>query len=130
MIAPIGWGMMKIANNAALAAVRHLIQAENAIASNDRSVNAPRLSVKTAPAIQRLSIIHSPPARYDCRRNKSKPGTQVKAERRISNTDIFPTIYSNRENGRERYRGKALLERSREIKTGPMITVKMKAREV
>src|SRR5262245_33008142 len=60
---PIGVGMMKMANNAALAAVRHLIQAENAVASSERITNHEKLSVKIAFAIHRFSAIQAPPSR-------------------------------------------------------------------
>src|SRR5262245_8509633 len=60
---PIGVGIMKMANKAALAAVRHLIQAENAVANNERITSQEKLSVKMALAIYQFSAIQPPPAR-------------------------------------------------------------------
>src|SRR5262245_52868676 len=122
--------MMKMTNNAALAAVRHLIQAENAVASSERITSHEKLSVKIAFAIHQFSTIQPPPSREELNRNSNKPGTQVISESIISSTDILPTMYSKRVNGRDRYSGRALLARSREINTGPMITVKTNASEV
>src|SRR5262247_3241633 len=60
---PIGVGMMKMANNAALAAVRHLIQAENAVASRESITSHVKLSVKIAFAIHKFSDIQAPPSK-------------------------------------------------------------------
>src|SRR5215510_13988116 len=99
---PIGVGMMKMANNAALAAVRHLIQAENAVASSERITSQEKLSAKIALAIHRFSTIQPPPSRYELNRNSNSPGTHVISESSISRTEILPMMYSKRENGRQR----------------------------
>src|SRR5262247_4227225 len=62
---PIGVGMMKMANNAALAAVRHLIQAENAVASRESITSHEKLRVKIAFAIHQCSAIQPPPSRQE-----------------------------------------------------------------
>src|SRR5262245_30269562 len=99
---PIGVGMMKMANNAALAAVRHLIQAENAVASRVRITSHVKLRVKMAFAIHKFSNIKARPPKYELKRKSNSPGTHVISESSINSTDILPTMYSKRENGRDR----------------------------
>ena len=62
-MAPIGIGMKMMANNAALAAVRHLIQAENVVASSERSARHEKLIMMISFAIHRFSYIQAPPSK-------------------------------------------------------------------
>src|SRR5579862_4867187 len=80
------------------------------------------------PAIQRLSHVQRAPARLACMMKRTRPGTHVICESRIASTDDFPSTYSARENGRQKYNGSAPLARSGEIRLGPTNAVSRKAK--
>src|SRR6185369_2351832 len=95
-------GINTIPSIAALATMRHFSSAET-VCDNSASNNT-----QTSPAItielpiHRLALNHVSPSRYDWKKNISSCGTHVIHDNRINNTDIFPTTYSVRENGRQR----------------------------
>src|SRR5579872_6854104 len=87
----------------------HLTHADNASpirANTTASASPPK---KSARASQRLSQTHEPPERPASTRNKMSPGTQVINDTSHAMTQNFPNTYSLRENGRQKYRGRALL---------------------
>src|SRR5215213_948811 len=102
MASPNAIGMKKMPISAALAASLHLSHEEIASdisASRRIQTQLPRT---IAPAILKFDANQLQPSRYDWKRKRSRIGTQVIKESRISSTLILPTTYSARENGRQR----------------------------
>src|SRR4029077_2507291 len=109
------------------ATILHFTHAESAIASRDRiaiQINEDRIRL---PAIQRFDHVQLAPARPACMANRINPGTHVICDSRIASTDDLPSTYSARENGRQKYSGRAPLARSGEINPGPAKAVNRKA---
>src|SRR5208282_1463931 len=67
------------------------------------------------------------PARLACTVNSTRPGIHVISESRIARTEDFPSMYSARENGRQKYKGNAPLARSGEMRPGPVNAVSTNA---
>src|SRR5258708_37504661 len=101
------------------AAIFHFTQADMASAISERiSTHNPRPR-KIPQAIHRLARVHSQPARLPLIANRARPGIQVMLESKNTSTLIFPTTYSVRENGRQKYSGSELLARSGATRLGP-----------
>src|ERR1700722_14066668 len=107
------------ANSKAPATIRHFTQADSAIASSDRIAIQIKEESTRLPAIQRWLRVQAGPARLACIAKRINPGIHVICESRMANTEDFPSTYSARENGRQKYSGSAPLARSGEIKPGP-----------
>src|SRR6266516_1868938 len=95
-------GINNSPSSAALATTRHLTRADTAWESSASNRIQTKLERKIALAIQILLTNQLAPSRYDWKRKRSNCGIQVIAESRINRTDIFPSTYSVRENGRQR----------------------------
>src|SRR4051794_12888773 len=94
-------------SSSAPATIRHFTHAESANAASESTsiqTNEPRTMAR---AIQKLSHVHCQPERLACTKNKTSPGSQVIHDRVMSSTDIFPSTYSVRDNGRQRYKVRA-----------------------
>src|SRR5215216_1504324 len=95
-------GINTMPNIAALATMRHFSNAETVCDNNASNSTQTTPAITIALASHKLSLNHAKPSRYDWKRNISSCGIQVMNDNRINNTDIFPTTYSVRVNGRQR----------------------------
>src|SRR5258708_27992489 len=96
----------------AAAATLHFTQAERANAIRARKTSQSSSPPSSDPKIHKLSQVQRRPARLACTRKTTKPGIHVITERKYTSRLIFPSTYSARVNGRQKYSGSALLARS------------------
>src|ERR1700722_5162978 len=115
------------ASNSAPATILHFTHADNAMARSERMAIQINEETMRLPAIHRCSQVQAEPARLDCTANNTRPGIQVICDNTISKTEDLPSTYSARENGRQKYKGRAPLAMSGEISPGPMNAVRINA---
>src|SRR6187402_614014 len=127
MISPNAPGTKNRARIAPLATTRHLTSAEIARAINESRMIQTIEPKKIDHIIHRFDHSQPTPARETWKKKTRSPGIHVTHDSRNTTTAILPSTYSTRESGLQRYSGRALLARSREIKGGATITVRMNA---
>src|ERR1700732_4700356 len=115
------------ARSKAPATILHFTQAERAMASRERIAIQISEESTILAASQRLFHVQLGPIRLACMPKRINPGIQVICESRIASTEDLPSTYSARENGRQKYNGRAPLARSGEIRPGPANAVRRNA---
>ena len=103
------------------------MQADRARPSNVSTAIHRAAPSSVAHEMRMLAHSQSGPARPACTPNNASTGTQVMADSSANSTSALPATYSARENGRERYSGRAPLTRSGDTSTGATQAVSMKA---
>src|ERR1700733_418268 len=109
------------------ATILHFTHAESAMASKERIAIQSKEEIMRLPAIQRWLQVQLAPSRLACITKRTSPGTHVICESKIASTEDFPSTYSAREKGRQKYSGNAPLARSGEINPGPANAVNRNA---
>src|SRR5690349_232667 len=128
MISPNALGTKNSPTSAPLATTRHLRMAETASAIKESRIIHAADPATIAQAINRFDHSQPKPLIDAWNRKISRPGTHVISDSRNATTAILPRTYSVRDSGRQRYRGSALLARSRDISGGATITVRINAK--
>src|SRR5437016_7767214 len=97
----------------------HFTHADSARPIRARMTTSARELKKIARASHKCSHIQEPPDRPASMQKRIRPGIQVISETSQAMTQNFPSTYSTREKGRQKYSGSALLARSGEMSVGP-----------
>src|SRR5215472_18451134 len=109
----------KKASIKALAATRHLSQADAASATNPTIAIHIHEARRIEPNIQKCDQIQPLPAIPAFKKKRRSVGIQVMTDTRLAITRNFPRTYSVREIGRPRISGKALFAKSIATNCGP-----------